>query len=172
MAQNNTEKCNWEINACIWTIACLHVECGILAAMLLYKLYFAFACSVQILWHYLEKRKDKLYNNVEQLQHLSVYICMYLSMCELASIASALNVLCCFDRGRHHGHLSWHWEPQWKALYPHLCGLFTETGLPLCCAQSPRGLAEHWAYLPSHVHLWYETCIDCVYSGNFMFLKR
>ncbi len=147
------------------------LKCGIFAATLLYKLYFAFACSVHILWRYLEKRKDKRYNNVEQLQHLSEYICMYLSMCVMAFIGRALNVLCCFDRGRHHGHLSWHWEPQWKALHPHVCGLFTETGLPLCCAQSPRGLAEHWAYVPSHVHLWYEMCLDCVYSGNFMFLK-
>lgn len=122
-------------------------------------MYFAFACCVSILWHITWKRKDKQYDNVEQLRHLMAYICIYLSRCKKLSIASDLNVLCWFDRGRHHGHLSWHWEPQWEALYPHICGPFAETGLPLCCAQSPRGLAEHWAYLPSHVHLWYEMFI-------------
>ncbi len=74
------------------------LKCGIFAATLLYKLYFAFACSVQILWRYLEKRKDKLYNNVEQLQHLSEYICMYLSMCVMAFIGRALNVVLLWQR--------------------------------------------------------------------------
>lgn len=137
------------------------LESGVYAVLLLYKHcilpLFALCQHCDTLPGNEKINAPHLLSNADQLKHLSAYICMYLSACVISSIASALNVLCWFHRGRHHGHLSWHWEPQWEALYPHLCGPFAETGLPMCCAQSPRGLAEHWAHLPSHVHLRYET---------------
>lgn len=134
-----------------------YVNASLCSYLVIQTVYCAVVCSMPVMWHITWKRKDKHSICLLLLNNSSIHLHLYLSTCVISSIA---NDLCWFHRGRHHGHLSWHWEPQWEALYPYFCGPFAETGLPLCCAQSPRGLAEHWAHLPSHVHLRYETFMD------------